>query len=307
MANLRSKLMMASLASVLVLHGCGGREGGPAPVSHYGTTGTVGAGVVSVLPGENLWQLSKRYDMPMRDIIEVNNLSAPFDLDVGQRLKLPIPRRYTVEAGDTLYGVSRLYSVSVTDLVRANNLHAPYKIQAGDDLILPVSYHRHVAEHQQSYSQAETPQQKILYPPRKPSQKTTTHTEKMPTQKGFVWPVTGAIISAYGPKKNGQHNDGINIQTSRGQKIRTVDAGRVVYVGDELESYGNLILVRHQNGFISAYGHLQNVMVKVGQNIASGTYIGEAGSTGYVDTPQLHLEIRKGAEALNPLKFLPRL
>jgi len=117
-------------------------------------------------------------------------------------------------------------------------------------------------------------------------------------------PVDGKIISNFGPKQGGLHNDGINIRAPKGTPVRAAQNGVVVYSGNDLEGYGNLILVRHQNNMMSAYAHLDKTLIKRGDTVKQGQSIGTVGSTGQVNTPQLHFEIRKGTKALNPVKYL---
>lgn len=117
-------------------------------------------------------------------------------------------------------------------------------------------------------------------------------------------PVNGRIISQFGPKKDGLYNDGINIKAVRGSAVRSAENGIVVYTGDDLEGYGNLVLIRHENRMMSAYAHLDKTLIKRGAKVARGQSIGTVGSTGQVDSPQLHFELRKGSNPLNPMKYL---
>jgi murein DD-endopeptidase MepM/ murein hydrolase activator NlpD len=120
----------------------------------------------------------------------------------------------------------------------------------------------------------------------------------------FPWPVHGRILSAYGNGPDGAHNDGINIGAARGAPVRSIDAGTVAYVGNEVHGYGNLVLVKHANGWISAYAHLDGVAVKVGDQVGGGQEIGQVGNTGGVIEPQLHFELRRGKKPVDPRAFL---
>jgi len=117
-------------------------------------------------------------------------------------------------------------------------------------------------------------------------------------------PVGGKIISNFGAKKSGLHNDGVNIAAPRGAPVKSAENGVVVYAGNALKGSGNLILVRHENRWMSAYGHLEQINVRKGQVIKRGSVIGEVGSTGSVSTPQLHFELRRGTSALNPVRYM---
>ena len=134
------------------------------------------------------------------------------------------------------------------------------------------------------------PQQEVVLPPR--------------SGRTFSWPVRGRVLSTFGPKADGLHNDGINIAARAGAPVVAAENGVVVYAGNELKGFGNLLLVRHADGWMTAYAHLDKALVKKGQKVTRGQAIGTVGSTGGVSQPQLHFEIRKGTQAVDPAKFL---
>jgi murein DD-endopeptidase MepM/ murein hydrolase activator NlpD len=120
----------------------------------------------------------------------------------------------------------------------------------------------------------------------------------------FPWPLRGRVLANYGNAPGGGHNDGINIGAPLGTPVRAIDGGTVVYSGNEVKGYGNILLVRHANGWISAYAHLGDVAVKQGDTIAAGQVIAKVGNTGGVSEPQLHFELRRGQKPVNPTEFL---
>ena len=120
----------------------------------------------------------------------------------------------------------------------------------------------------------------------------------------FLWPLKGQVISTFGPAATGARNDGINISAMRGDPIHAAGDGTVSYVGSELKGYGNLILIQHENGFITAYAHSETVKVIRGQHVAKGDVIAYAGATGDVTEPQLHFELRYGTKPINPQPYL---
>lgn len=120
----------------------------------------------------------------------------------------------------------------------------------------------------------------------------------------FTWPLDGQVISEFGPKDDGQHNDGINIDAARGTPIRAADNGVVAYAGSELRGYGNLIILRHADGWVTAYGHADRITVQRGESVSVGDTIGEVGSTGTVSSPQLHFEIRRESTPVDPMDHL---
>ncbi len=135
------------------------------------------------------------------------------------------------------------------------------------------------------------------------------------TQMGagrFAWPLRGEIISGFGSKGTSQRNDGLNIRANAGEPIRAAADGEVVYAGDQVPGFGNLVLVKHADGWVTAYGHLSRVGVRMQQKVSQGQEIGQAGSSGGVSEPQLHFEVRfaptpqERARPIDPALVLPR-
>jgi len=120
----------------------------------------------------------------------------------------------------------------------------------------------------------------------------------------FLWPVNGKIVSAYGVKDGGQHNDGINIAAPLGTPVHAAENGVVVYAGNELRGWGNLLLIRHADGWVSAYAHCEALLVKRGDQVKRGQVIARVGQTGAVASPQLHFELRKSGQAIDPASEL---
>ncbi|MBU6299120.1 MAG: M23 family metallopeptidase [Alphaproteobacteria bacterium] len=120
----------------------------------------------------------------------------------------------------------------------------------------------------------------------------------------FEWPVNGRVISGFGTTADGGRNDGINIAATYGEPIRAAASGTVTYAGNELKSYGNLVLIRHNDGYVTAYAHAERLTVDRGQHVDKGQVIGYAGNTGDVSQPQLHFEIRQGVRPVNPQTLL---
>ena len=120
----------------------------------------------------------------------------------------------------------------------------------------------------------------------------------------FRWPVRGRVISEYGSKSNGEKNEGINLAVPEGTSVKAADDGEVIYSGNELKGYGNLVLVRHKNGYVTAYAHASELLVNRGDKIARGQIIARAGATGSVSQPQLHFELRKGQKPIDPKPYL---
>jgi murein DD-endopeptidase MepM/ murein hydrolase activator NlpD len=160
---------------------------------------------------------------------------------------------------------------------------------------------------------APRPQSGGFTPP--PTSSTTPLTDAQIATLGkgrFVWPIRGEILSDFGPKGTGQRNDGVNVRAVRGAPVRASAAGEVVYAGDQVPGFGNLVLIKHPEGWVTAYAHMSNVDVKIQQKVLQGQQIGEAGDTGGVSEPQLHFEIRyaptpaERARPVSPTLLLPR-
>jgi murein DD-endopeptidase MepM/ murein hydrolase activator NlpD len=144
----------------------------------------------------------------------------------------------------------------------------------------------------------------------KPSSKPDKTAAASPGQVGagkLRWPSKGKVISGFGQRPDGTHNDGINIAVPQGTDVHAAEEGEVAYAGSELKGYGNLILVRHDNGWVTAYAHSETMLVKRGDKVRRGDVIAKAGKTGQVDQPQLHFELRQGSKPVDPLPYLDRL
>jgi murein DD-endopeptidase MepM/ murein hydrolase activator NlpD len=122
----------------------------------------------------------------------------------------------------------------------------------------------------------------------------------------FIWPVDGKIVSKFGPATDNLRNDGINIAAPVGAPVKASAAGVVAYAGNELCGFGNMVLLRHADGWVTAYAHNSSLLVQKGDKVGQGQTIARVGSSGNVDTPQLHFELRKGTKAVDPMKVLTR-
>lgn len=299
------------LIALMALSGCLRQEPNRAPVIHYGLHGGAdSAGVHTVSGGDTLWDISQRYRLSMQDIIYLNKLYPPYALDTGDRLVLPPPATYQAQAHDTLYGISRTFDVSMTELARLNRLSAPYTIRPGENVRLPSVQPETVTVAARKKPQSSRYASNATQSRARTTKATSSRQSAMrtPARAGsrFIWPADGPILSSYGPKAGGLHNDGINIKAPKGAPVRAAENGVVVYSGNQLKGFGNLVLVRHADRWLTAYAHLDRITVKKGQELKRGENLGTVGQTGMVDTPQLHFETRRGTDALNPQMYLAR-
>ena len=237
---------------------------------------------------------------------------------------------HVVNPGDTLAGIARRNHVSLSELARANNLDPAARLKLGTKLTVPAA---RTADAAPAPPSAQAPAVQAIAttpaPPTNklaltggaqqsvrlaqanpaagpaeadpPSVKPSEATGALPT---FRWPVRGKVITGYGAKTNGKANDGINLAVPEGTPVKAAEDGVVAYSGNELKGYGNLVLVRHSNGYVTAYAHASELLVKRGDTIKRGQVIAKSGQSGEVGSPQLHFEIRKGSQPVDPLQFL---
>src|SRR6266404_4100676 len=235
------------------------------------------------------------------------------------------PTVHVVNHGDTLLSIAHRNHVSVAELANANNLDQSAKLSLGMKLNVPGAKTAAAASAAPAVATvpaavappagkmaAAAPQQSVRMAQatgnveepaaaEAPAVKPSEATGALPT---FRWPVRGKVITSYGAKTNGKSNDGINLAVPEGTPVKAAEDGVVAYSGNELKGYGNLVLVRHSNGYVTAYAHASELMVKRGDTIKRGQIIAKSGKSGEVGSPQLHFEIRKGSSPVDPLQFL---
>ncbi len=268
--------------------------------------------IVIARKGETLYTISRRHGVSLRTLIDINRLRPPFTLSPGRRLILPVPRSHAVAKGETVYGIARKYGVSMSELVRTNRIRPPYHIPVGRRLSLPVATPLRTASRAPSGGQwvRPSPSRAVPYISPRPTRTRAEGTIREPPPRagrGFQWPLRGRIIVAFGPRGGGLHNDGINILARSGSAVRAAENGVVAYAGNELQGFGNLVLIKHAGGWMTAYAHVGRLIVRRGQRVRRGQTIARVGRTGNVSRPQLHFEIRRGDQPVNPIKFLARV
>jgi murein DD-endopeptidase MepM/ murein hydrolase activator NlpD len=234
---------------------------------------------------------------------------------------------HTVRAGETLYSLGRTYGVHPFTIARLNGLSNNDALRQGQTLRIPKNgsspapvLASRQAEHTPPDVNTNAPASPANVSADQPAGDMATAAPKpieqpqqqvdnqQPAQEAgslsFRWPVKGRVISGYGSKPGGLRNEGINIAVPEGTDVRSAEAGVVAYAGNELKGYGNLVLIRHSNGYVSAYAHAKELLVKRGDTIKRGQVIAHAGQSGNVTSPQLHFEIRKGSTPVDPTQFL---
>ena len=280
-----------------------------------------------VRKGDALDEIARDLGMTRRELAELNKLKPPYALRPGKVLIGPPAtiKGYVPVEGDTLALIAKRFSVTPKALAAVNGVKQGATVRPGKRLTLPGGFRDRgpVKETIRTvppttsppiYS-SPTPQPRpapIPYSPAPyvPSAPTSPPVSRPmsppPTLSGplsdaqisslgkgrFIWPLRGDVISDFGPKGTGQRNDGVNIRAQAGEPIRAAAAGNVVYSGDQVPGFGNLVLVKHADGWVTAYGHLARIDVKMQQRVVQGQQLGQAGSTGGVAETQLHFEVR---------------
>ncbi len=298
-------------------------------------------GTVRIAPGMTLYSIASANRLTVSQLAAANGLRPPYSVKPGQLIRVPGVTRavaphaalnspetsaakrpvaaaagtHTVAAGDTLFSLGRHYSLSPYAIASANGLSRNATLSVGQKVKLPAGGSLPAGEQQTEASFEDD----LAPAPAKVEDKIVAEqapisgpaeTEQLAAAPGdstmpaMRWPVRGKVISAYGSKPNGLKNEGINIAVPEGTSIRAAENGVVAYAGNELKGYGNLVLIRHDGGWVTAYAHAKELLVKRGDTVRRGDIIAKAGQTGSVSSPQLHFEVRKGATAMDPVKYL---
>ncbi len=212
---------------------------------------------------------------------------------------------HKVKSGEELSDVADAYGVREVDIIKLNALKPPYSLKVGQNLKIPGRA-KAEAPREGDYvtaGDAAVPQPKpeLGQPSKGRAEPTETASAEGPR---FDWPVSGKVISGFGSGSDGLTNEGINIAVASGTPVKAAASGTVRYAGNELRGYGNLVLIEHSGGYVTAYAHNQTLTVKRGDKVSRGDVIARSGQTGNVKTPQLHFEIRKGTKSIDPKKML---
>lgn len=288
--------------------------------------------------GDTLAKIAGKLDTDVAEVKRLNHVKGT-TVRAGQVYRGPSfsEHVYTAASGDTLATIAQRFGVSVERLRARNHLSKKvHSVRAGQKVYLPEGYHDRSApaeerpsrsypqpsgrsealpSHPQPYlppGQAPRP----FVPPIAPPEAAPGPTDAQISQMGrgrFQWPIHGDIVSDFGPKAGGQRNDGINIKADAGAVVRAAAEGDVVYAGDQVPGFGNLVLIKHTDGWVTAYAHLSHIDVKNQQKVTQGQQIGQVGNTGGVPEPQLHFEVRYApnpqdsrARPVDPKLVLPK-
>ena len=297
-----------------------------------------------VAAGDTVYGISRRYGVDMSALVKLNGVVPPYTIKVGQVLRIPSPvetEGMVVAVAAPAAPAAPLPAVTQAPAVPPPGsdplTHVPVPItpsgKAGVQMEeLPAAGAPAVsrpsfpivppAPATPPVTAAPTappvmaaplppalpstpPVAGVPTPPKPPAQVAGIVPEPAPRASSrFLWPLEGKLLSSFGPKKGGLHNDGINIAAPRGAPVRAAENGVVAYAGNELRGFGNLLLIKHADGWTSAYAHNEELLVRRGDRVKRGQVIAKVGSSGSVTSPQLHFELRQGARAVDPVKLL---
>jgi murein DD-endopeptidase MepM/ murein hydrolase activator NlpD len=255
-------------------------EAQPYDPAHLPRTHRVGA-------NESLYDIATRYQIPLRALIEQNHLEPPYALTPGRELDLPPPRLHIVAHGESLEDVAQRYNVDLRSLALLNRMQPPYRVQAGDRVVLPA------------LAREEAP------PPQPASVRADSSPATAPALGAarFAMPLRGAIVARFGAQPGGGRLDGIEIAGREGDAVAAAADGDVVYAGDDLPAYGTLVLVRHADNYVTAYGFARRALVREGQRVRAGEQIAELGSRPD-GRARLLFQVRQGSAAVDPAPLL---
>ena len=282
--------------------------------------------------GPRALQPGQQLIIPPRAVAAAPVAAAPKAVVAAAPAVAPVvapPSTHVVNRGDTLMSIAHRNHVPVAELAKANGIDANGKLKLGQKINVPgaksaaapaAAPPAQVAAAQPGVVAAPATKMAAVEPAKEKARlaqatttpeaaaavtetpvKTAEATGALPT---FRWPVRGRVVTGYGAKTNGKSNDGINVAVPEGTPVKAAEDGVVAYSGNELKGYGNLVLIRHSNGYVTAYAHASELMVKRGETIKRGQVIAKSGQSGEVGSPQLHFEIRKGSSPVDPLQFL---
>jgi murein DD-endopeptidase MepM/ murein hydrolase activator NlpD len=265
-------------------------DGGPAP------TATAAGGGHLVQAGDTAWNISRRYGISVDQLAAANGGSTTVKL--GQRINIP--------GGGAMVASAPAPAAPAPQPVQVASLDPQSMTDAGPATVapapVPVGLPPSAAE--LPGSAAPAAQQQAAVQPQATPPAAAAPAPEPAAASGFRWPVRGKDISGFGKKPDGERNDGINLAVPEGTAVKAAEDGTVIYAGNELKSYGNLVLIRHSNGWVSAYAHNGELKVNRGQAVKRGEVVALSGMSGGVTTPQVHFELRKEATPVDPLQHL---
>ncbi len=232
-------------------------------------------------PGETLGGIAARAKIPRVLIAEANGIKPPYAVHEGQRLLLPRTRHHKVKAGETGFDIAIGYGVPFSSIAVANGLKSDAVLRPGQNLLIPT----------------------VLSA--KPAVDSEDKPAKPAAAPDFIWPLAGKVLRAYAPRSAHNYHDGIDIAAPAGSAVRAAAAGKVIFAGEEPQSFGRLVVIDHGGGWQSAYGFLGKLTVKLGDAVKARERVGLVGHSGKAPRDELHFELRKANQPTDPAEQLP--
>ncbi|MBK9079897.1 MAG: peptidoglycan DD-metalloendopeptidase family protein [Hyphomicrobium sp.] len=269
----------------------------PEITAKYGSTYTV-------QPGDSIYKIARSNGANYAELQRVNGITDPRKVMPGRVLKIP----GAASVSSPVATAPTLPPAAVAEAAPA--VSAPRMAQSATTQPTVINAGQQVAALNGTATDASPAPQASAEPAPK-ADKIANAEPQAQAQAGdstkLRWPVNGRVIAGFGGRPDGTHNDGINLSVPLGTDVHAAEAGIVAYAGSELKGYGNLILLRHDNGWVTAYAHNDEMLVKRGDKIKRGQVIGKAGKTGTVDQPQVHFELRQGSKPVDPTPFMEKI
>lgn len=249
-------------------------------------------GMILVNKDDTIYSIANKYKVVPKDIIDDNNLVEPYNLKENQILFLRNKNLYVIRFGDNLEKISLKFAVNKSDIIRINKLSKPYQLKVGNKILIPQTKDFSVVDL--------IIDQKIYKSEPKISNKNRIINAKSLNSPNFIWPSKGQIIKNFGVFGKGQHYDGVDIKASNNSPIYSIYEGTVAFTGSEIKKFGNLILIKHKNGWLSAYSNVGKFNVKQGSSIKKGELIAYSSN----DLDYYHFQLRHNRNPVNPIEFL---
>ncbi len=249
-------------------------------------------GMIIVKENDTIFNIANKYKVIPRDIIEDNNLSKPYELKPNQILFLRHENTYIVKANDTVEKISKRFAVKKSEIIRLNKLIKPYNLILGKKILIPLVKDFSVVDliiNEKVYDRKQITKNKYIY-----------SNEKIRNAPIFLWPAKGKIIKSFGKYGKGQHYDGIDIMFGKNKPIYSAYNGEVAFVGSQIKKFGNLIIVKHDQSWVTAYSNLGKYNVKVGDKIKKQQIIAYTP----VNKNYFHFQLRYNRNPVNPLSYL---
>ncbi len=249
-------------------------------------------GMIIVKDNETIYSIANKYSVIPKDIIEDNNLSKPYELKPNQILFLRHENIYIVKEKDTVEKISKRFAVKKSEIIKLNKLKTPFNLVVGNKILIPLLKDFSVVDliiNEKIYDSKQITKNEY-----------TANKEKIKNAPFFLWPAKGKVIKNFGKFGKGQHYDGIDIMFGKNKPIYSAYDGKVAFVGSQIKKFGNLIIIKHNQSWVTAYSNLGKYNVKVGDKIKKQQIIAYTPD----NENYFHFQLRHNRNPVNPLSYL---